>query len=385
MILNARERFLEVALFGEPDKIPIAGLGDIRPATRKAWLSQGLPSDVDVLDYLKVIECALGSKDIASYPWEGFEWEPRPHTINLGPIPPFEYKMIREDERYRVWVDSLGVTQIGFQDDWKHGWSGFATRTFVEFPVRNSKDFDEMKTRYNAQDPARYPSNWSKIAETYRNRDYPLCVTIRGPFWWTRDMMGLKEIARGLHVEPEFVKEVMDFCAEFHVDSLRRALAEVEVDYVVLNEDIGYKRGPMIGPETVRRFMGDAYKRIAAFFRDCDVKVIFVDSDGNVESLVPFWLDLGINGLTPCEVAADMDVVKLGQKYPNLTLMGGIDKRKLSQSKSVLEREVMYRVPALVERKGYFPGVDHAIPPDISLENFKKLTALLKKICGWLR
>jgi len=89
--------------------------------------------------------------------------------------------------------------------------------------------------------------------------------------------------------------------------------------------------------------------------------------------------------LTPCEVAADMDVVKLGQKYPNLTLMGGIDKRKLSQSKSVLEREVMYRVPALVERKGYFPGVDHAIPPDISLENFKKLTALLKKICGWLR
>jgi len=30
------------------------------------------------------------------------------------------------------------------------------------------------------------------------------------------------------------------------------------------------------------------------------------------------------------------------------------------------------KVPKLVETKGYFPGVDHAVPPDVSLENFIK-------------
>ena len=73
---------------------------------------------------------------------------------------------------------------------------------------------------------------------------------------------------------------------------------------------------------------------------------------------------LGINGITLCEAAAGMDVVKLGRKYPNLILMDGIDKRELAKGKEAINKEVMYKVPSLIERKGYFPGVDHAVPPD---------------------
>ena len=63
--------------------------------------------------------------------------------------------------------------------------------------------------------------------------------------------------------------------------------------------------------------------------------------------------------------------------------MGGIDKRELTKDKEEIKRELMYKVPPLVERKGYFPGVDHAVPPDISLENFKYFVSLLKMLCGW--
>ena len=35
---------------------------------------------------------------------------------------------------------------------------------------------------------------------------------------------------------------------------------------------------------------------------------VMMDSDGNVEELVPLWLDLGINVLHPMEIAAGMDV-----------------------------------------------------------------------------
>ena len=381
--MNARERFLEVALFGNPDKIPL-DIWNVRPATRKAWVKQGLPENADIPEYLGVKECSLRSVNITSYPSEGFKWEPSPSAVNLGPIPPFEYRKIREDERYRVWIDSLGVTQLGFQDDWKYGWSGFATRVFMDFPVKNRKDFLEIKRRYDPKDPKRYPKNWSKIAETYKKRDYPLCVTIRGPFWWTRDMVGLTNIATGIHKNPELTKEIMDFCGHFHAEALKRALEDVEADYVILNEDMGYKKGPMIGPEAVKKFMGQAYRRLVKFFHDHGVKVMIIDSDGNVEPLIPVWLELGINGLSPCEVAADMDVVKLGKQYPDLIIRGGIDKRELTKDKKAVEREVMYRVAPMVERRGYFPGVDHAVPPDISLENFKHFVSLLKKVCGWL-
>jgi uroporphyrinogen decarboxylase len=380
--MNSRERFLETALFGNPDKIPL-DIWDVRPATRKSWIQQGLPVDKSVPDFLNFGHCALQTRGITSGPGEGFEWKPSLSAINLGPIPPFEYRLISEDERYRVWVDSLGVTQKGFQSDWKDGWSGFATRVFMDFPVKDRKSFVEMKNRYNPKDPLRYPKNWGDFVKQFKNRDYPVSVGISGPFWWTRDMVGLSKIATGLYREPELIKEIMDFCAEFYTETLHRALEDIEVDSVTMNEDMGYKGGPMIGPEAMKKFMGPAYRELVRFFRDHGVKIIIVDSDGNIEQLIPVWLELGISGISPCEVASDMDVVKLGRQYPNLVLTGGIDKRELAKDKAAIRKEVMRKVPPLVKRKGYFPGVDHAVPPDISLENFKYFVSLLKETCGW--
>ena len=51
--------------------------------------------------------------------------------------------------------------------------------------------------------------------------------------------------------------------------------------------------------------------------------------------------------------------------------------------REAIEKEVLYKVPPLLERGGYIPGVDHAVPPDISLENFSYFVSLLRKLCGW--
>ena len=380
--MNARERFLETALFGNPDKIPLR-LNEVRPATRMRWIREGMPANLSTAEYFGFKECTLQSVNITYFPGEGFENKPSKKSINIGPIPPFEYKIIREDKRYRIWIDSLGITQLGFVDDWKNGWMGFATRTFIDFPVKSYEDFLNIKRRYNPNDPKRYPKNWNELVKSYRRRDHPLCMTIRGPFWWTRDMMGLKRLLLNMYRKPDFIKEVMDFCAEFQTEALHRALDEVEVDYVILNEDMAYKKGPMIKPDMVKEIMGPSYRYITEFFRDHGVKVIFVDSDGNIEPLIPIWLKLGINGILPCEVAAGVDVIRLGERYPNLIMMGGIDKRELAKDIKSIRNEVMHKVSRLVKRKGYFPGVDHAVPPDIPLKNFKYFVSLLKKLCGW--
>lgn len=381
--ITPRERFLQVALFKNPDKIPFWGVGSIRPATLRKWVQQGLPENADLAEYLSVKGCEVEAVNIASYPSEGFEWKPEPGLIDLGPRPAFEYRVIREDERYRVWVDSLGITQIGFQDDWRNGWSGFATRSWIDFPVKDREDFIKVKKRYDPNDPRRYPRNWDLLVKKYRERNYPLGLSIRGPFWWTRDMVGLKGIALGIHRNPGLIKEIMDFCAEFQTRVLHRAVDDLDLDFVILNEDMAYKNGPMMGPETVKDFMSKAYSGIAGFFREHGVRVLIVDSDGNVELLIPVWLKLGFNGVIPCEVAAGMDVVKLGEKHPDLIMIGGIDKRELAKDKESVEKEVGYRVPPLVKRKGYFPGPDHAVPADVPLENYKHFVTLLKKHCGW--
>lgn len=195
-------------------------------------------------------------------------------------------------------------------------------------------------------------------------------------------MVGLKGIALGIYRNPGLIKEIMDFCAEFQTRVLHRALEDLELDFVILNEDMAYKNGPMIGSETVKEFMSTAYCEIAKFFREHGVKILIMDSDGNVEQLIPIWLKLGFNGIIPCEVAAGMDVVKLGENHPSLIMIGGIDKRVLAKDKDSAKKEVERKIPPLVRRKGYFPSVDHAVPVDVPLENYKYFTALLKKHCG---
>jgi uroporphyrinogen decarboxylase len=62
--------------------------------------------------------------------------------------------------------------------------------------------------------------------------------------------------------------------------------------------------------------------------------------------------------------------VAVRRKYgKNLTIIGGIDKRALSKGKEDIDRELA-RVRPLLEEGGYFPTIDHYVPPDVSLENY---------------
>jgi uroporphyrinogen decarboxylase len=61
-------------------------------------------------------------------------------------------------------------------------------------------------------------------------------------------------------------------------------------------------------------------------------------------------------------------------------MMGGIDKRELAKDRQAIYREIMCKVPYLIERGGYIPHVDHAIPPDVSLANFTYYRELLRKV-----
>jgi len=112
------------------------------------------------------------------------------------------------------------------------------------------------------------------------------------------------------------------------------------------------------------------YARITelAHARGCDT--IFVDSDGDVSELIPLWLEAGVNGVYPMEVAAGMDVGELRNQYgKDLLMTGGIDKRALARGPDAIDAELERRMP-VAEKGGYIPHLDHNIPHDVSYEAF---------------
>jgi len=129
--------------------------------------------------------------------------------------------------------------------------------------------------------------------------------------------------------------------------------------------------------------MSPHYKKITDCLRGHGIDIITVDSDGNINELIPLWLEVGVNGFLPLEVAAGMDAVFLRKKYgKECILFGNIDKRTLTKGKKEIEREVKTKVPFLLSQGGYFLSVDHAVPPDVSYENFLYYLDILRRVAS---
>ena len=95
------------------------------------------------------------------------------------------------------------------------------------------------------------------------------------------------------------------------------------------------------------------------------------------------WLESGINYIWPLEVAAGNDAVALRKQYgKDLILGGAVDKRALLKGREAIREEVFYKVPYLLEQGGYFPSVDHLVPPDVTFENYCYYINLMREVAG---
>ena len=183
--------------------------------------------------------------------------------------------------------------------------------------------------------------------------------------------------------DPKLVEDMMDQVLELNMGILQRVVKDLRIDFIRFWEDMAYKTGPLISPDMVKKFMIPRYKIITDFLHSHDIDIIHIDSDGNINELIPLWLEVGINFPWPLEVAAGMDAVALRRKYgKDLILSGNIDKRVFAKGKGAIREEVMSKVPFLLDTGGYFPGLDHAIPPDISFTDFRYFINLLRDIGG---
>ena len=66
-----------------------------------------------------------------------------------------------------------------------------------------------------------------------------------------------------------------------------------------------------------------------------------------------------------------MDVRKVRAGFPNLRILGGIDKREIAKGPKAIDRELELRLPAMFRSGGYIPTLDHHVHPEISYANFK--------------
>jgi len=300
--------------------------------------------------------------------------------VNLGFCPGYERLVLHENGEERTVRDEFGIT---FTE--KKGRS--AIPRYIGFPIKTRGDWEMIRREQLRPDsPGRFPGNWRETLSKLAENDYAIQIGgyPYGLFGTLRHLMGAERLLVSFYDDPELVHDIMDTLTDFWISVYTRVLQDIRIDHIHIWEDMSGKQGPLISPAMFREFMLPNYKKIVAFAGQNGIPVVSVDTDGNMDIMMPLLEESGINLVLPFEVQAGCDIVALKKKYPGVCMHGGIDKRELALGREAIDRE-LERVGGLFDRSGYIPTLDHHVPPDISYNDFTYFARRLKeKIFGTL-
>jgi len=169
-----------------------------------------------------------------------------------------------------------------------------------------------------------------------------------------------------------------DFAAAIHDYAMRELemYLEFPIDVVKLGTGLITNMGTLLPPEMMERldyrFMRDQIRLAKDHGKVCMLHV-----DGNVEALIPLFLEMGIDILHPIEPAGGtQDIYRIKQQYGDrLALCGNIDVGGVltNGTPEDVARDVREHVQRLGAGGGYIVASSHDLHQHIPIENIQAM------------
>lgn len=327
--MNNRERFLRVLNFESVDRLPVIEWASWWDKTIERWKKEGLPE-------------GLANWEISDY-------------FGL-------------DKYRQVWIHPRRE---------EYG-EAFPHLKFGEGPVKTIEDYKQVK-KYLYPEKAFDGELISRLAEEQKKGEVVVWITLDGFFWFPRKLFGIGRHLYAFYDCPEIMHTMNRDLLEYNLRVLNQFCEICTPALVVFAEDMSYNRGPMISKSLFDEFIAPYYRQIVPQLRKYEA-IPFIDSDGNLDELIPWFIDVGVEGFLPLERQARCDVMKYRRKYSKIRLIGGYDKMVMSKGEEAMRAE-FERILPVMKQGGYIPSVDHQTPPEVSLKNYQIYLGLLREYC----
>ena len=192
---------------------------------------------------------------------------------------------------------------------------------------------------------------------------------------YLRTLMGPERLLYMFYDDPGLIHDCMETWFVLSDAVIAEHQKYFTLDEIFLAEDICYKGGPLISPDMMHEFLFPYYQQLInnTKSRQLDKSrhlFIQVDTDGDARPVIPLYQELGMDYMSPFEVASGCDVVEIRKKYPGLLISGGIDKRILAKGKDAIDNELKRIIPFMRARGGYLPTCDHGVPAEVRFEDY---------------
>jgi hypothetical protein len=282
-------------------------------------------------------------------------------------------------------VDRYEIQRFFGLEPLKQGWLGSVTPELPRAAVhggpilRDMADYERWRPclfPLEARSPVD-PEHWRPWAEEQARGEAVLWYTVDGFFWFARKLLGIEPHLCAFHDQPELLERINTDLADWIIAVTDRLCAITTPDFVTIAEDMSYNHGPMISKRCFERFMLPYYNRVVPHLKKRGI-LVFVDTDGDVNQLVDWLVEAGVDGTLPLERQAGTDVALIRRRHPRLRLMGGFDKMTMTRGEAALRAEFERLLP-VARQGGFVIGCDHQTPPGVSVEQYRLYLRLLRE------
>ncbi len=323
--MTARQRFRETMAYGKPDRVPYFEEG-LRDEVLARWRDEGMPSD----------------------PGDG-------------------QSLLPTDRRERI---AVNLDPIPALDD----------APAYDLPL------SELRRRLDPNDPHRLPEDWDACVARWSAREHVLELPLHRGFFLSMGVHGWVRFPGAIYLlkdDPARARAIMSIFADCYAALAERVLGDVDVDMVSFSEPIGGNDGPLLDPAQYADTCLASYQPIMQACRRHGVPTITLITYANGRPLVKGILEAGFDCLWACEVNTEaMDYRSLREAFgPDLRLIGGIDLDVLLGGKEAIRREILAKVPPLLEQGGYVPLADGRVRSNVPFESYRYYRELLAQVC----
>ncbi|MBN2852845.1 MAG: hypothetical protein JXQ23_08955 [Clostridia bacterium] len=371
--MNNRERALAILRYEKYDRMPVVHFGYWNQTIAK-WADEGhIEKGLDkIWGDSNQVDNEISAKLGFDFNWN-HSYGPKTYLY-----PSFESKVVEElGNGARKIMNGEGVIVLQKDD-------AGSIPAEIDHTMKDRESWEKYylpKLQYS-EDRVDDRIIMSYPAPEDRNQPFGLfCGSLYG---FIRNFVGVVGLSYLAVDDEELYGEIIDTVANLQYQTTKRALESGQkFDFGHFWEDICFKNGPLVSPAVFDEKVGPHYKRVTDLLKQYGIDIVSLDCDGQIDALIPTWINNGVNTMFPIEVGTwNANIEPWRKKYgKDLRGVGGMNKVVFSRDYQAIDEEIE-RLKRLVDLGGYIPCPDHRIAPDAIWENVQYYCDRMHRVFG---
>ncbi len=363
--MTGKERVLAALNHEEADRVPV-DLG--------GWVTT-----ISVITYNKLLQQLGISREASFFDWLRQTADPEEDVL----------ERLGVDTRYvhigkpRGWKFAPQQREDGLYviDEWGCGFLKTPSTLYynlVHSPLKNAgiKDLEKY-TWPNPRDPGYLDRVVERARRLADERKYAVIGDFAWETWYERawKLVGMERFYMDMALNREFIHALLDQTLSLHLEFLDHILSGCGqcIDVVIQGGDLAGQKTTLISPADYEEFIKPRQKKAIDLIKSKTKAKVFWHCCGAASTLIPHFIEVGIDILNPVQVrAAGMDAARLKKNFgKEIVFWGGIDSQQVLPTGSTgdVESEVRNLIRAMAQEGGLVVSAVHNIQADVPVEN----------------